>query len=1127
MNAHITIKRLLTPLLALLLYTSAAHTVRADDIDIYLNPTASPASVPVVMFTLDYRSNLGATVCSGGACSFLTSQTYKNASNVDVPYLTLSGGTTSYFNLLRASLKYVLQEVGSSGVKIGLAMSHEQKNNCEGPSRTGCSNGGYIVAGAKPLTTQVDRDAFYAKLDALPVPGGTVAHPYQGKELFFELFRYFSGQGWYNMRNGWDDRGTNNTYNINEADDYSPADATIPASWDATVVSGANYVSPVTGACGKLYTVNILFQVSQQEDDSDAAIKAPAASGGMGGINLTGSNNSFKTVIKWMYDNDSGPAGIDGTQNVTSYFIVDSTKVNTTTRGYAGAGVGASSAEPFVLSSDPEALIDTLSAIFRNILSVSTSFVAPSVAVNVYNRAQTLNDVFIAMFQADENGFPSWPGNLKKFRIGANAAGDPEIQDANNAYAVASDGRIKFDALSYWTIAGDLPAAPPAPAITDIVTGKDGRIINRGGSGSKIPGYKLKCTSTTDTSCKPGDYTPGLINDGASTVTNVTARKLFYDPVSFTSGDTLSSTPLNADVATATALQASLGATTVGTCAATDSTSPPTACYLLKYARGLLNDGTTVRSWLMGDLLHSRPLAINYGGSTTNPDIRIFAGGNDGFFRMLRNTGGSANAGAEDGVEAWAFMPRAVMPKIKDLAANIATTPAHPYLADGSPAIFVLDNNGDGNIVPTGSAPAGGDKVVVYFGLRRGGKAYYALDISNPDNPKILWRIEKGAAGTDFAELGQTWSTPRVTLMFHSGYTTAKPVLIFGGGYDANKDTHPGHGAYTGTGLGADDSEGNAIFIVDAETGALVWKAVKGATAGYSTTNKAYSRTDMNDSIPSEVAVIDSNGNGLADRLYVGDTGGVMWRVDMLSNDQANWTIKPIFSIGRHSVSPQDIANDRRFFYPPDYVQSKDAAGAFDAVILGTGDRENPRDTDVKNWFYMYKDRNTNSGFPGTGSAIVHTDFGDVTDNCLQDNSCGTPPDLINGWRMALTCPPSNPSACGEKNLAPALTLLGSIYFTTFLPPGSSTSGCSLSEGNGLLYIVSLQNGTAVQNLNTSNDTSSGSLFTGDRYTSLASAGIPAEVTSLGGGLILRPDLKIDRVTSNTGIKTFWYQKYR
>jgi len=51
MNAHFTVKRLLTPLLGLLIYVSAGVNVRADDIDIYLNPTVTPTAVPVVMFT--------------------------------------------------------------------------------------------------------------------------------------------------------------------------------------------------------------------------------------------------------------------------------------------------------------------------------------------------------------------------------------------------------------------------------------------------------------------------------------------------------------------------------------------------------------------------------------------------------------------------------------------------------------------------------------------------------------------------------------------------------------------------------------------------------------------------------------------------------------------------------------------------------------------------------------------------------------------------------------------------------------------------------------------------------------------------------------------------------------------
>lgn len=1090
-------KRLIFCLATMVLLTTA-NPLRAEDIDIYINPTASTGGdTPVVIFTLDYRSNLGSTACGSNACAFLTSKTYLDASGTARPYLTLTSGSTTYFNLLRGSLKYTLQQVGSQ-VRIGFAMSHNQGTGktCDGPAAATCTNGGYLLLGATALDTQAKRDALYAKLDAIPTPQGTVAHPYQGKELFFELYRYFSGKAWHNMKNGWTDFGTNTTYNIDNLNDYTPANASAPLKWDTSIVSGTNYIAPSTSSCTKLYTVNIMFLVSSQDADSDSAITASAAAGGMAGINLQGANNSFPTVIRWMYDNDM-QSSVGGKQNVISYFIVDSTKVNTTTRGYAGAGLGKSSAEPYTLSSDPEALVNTLSSIFKNILSTSTTFVAPSVAVNVYNRSQVLNDVYIAMFQAEENGLPEWPGNIKKYQLNKNSSGELELQDVNNTYAVATDGRIKYDSLSYWTSAAELPAPPAPPAVTDLFAGKDGRVVNRGGCGSKVPGFKLNCTSSTDQVCT-SLYTPGLTNTGSNTATTST-RKLFTEPDTFTNGSKSTPRNLNADVATATALQTNLGASSIGNCSGTDSTSPPTACYLLKYARGLLNDGTTHRAWMFGDVLHSRPVAINYGSKGTY----ILAGANDGFMHMVRDS---------DGVEAWGFMPRAVMSKLTLLAASIATTPVHPYLVDGAPTIYVNDVNGDGNI-------SGSDKVYAFFGLRRGGTSYYALDITDPETPKLLWRIDRSG---DFAELGQTWSTPRVGNMLFGGSQTPRPVLIFGGGYDPNKDTRGSSGEAI---VGTDDSLGNSIFVVEAETGKLIWKAVKGASAGYA--SGAYNHPQLKDSIPSDVLATDTGGNGLLDRIYVGDTGGVVWRVDMASPDQANWILTPMLSVGRHSSSfSGSVARDRRFFNAPDYVQSVDGKGSFDGVVLGSGDRENPKDLTVRNWFYMFKDRDiaTSAGAALSLNAaypVSHSQLADVSSDCLQNGGCAAPAALDIGWRMRLECPPTYASSCGEKNLSTAFTLDGTIYFTTYIPAGASTGACNLKEGSGLLYEVRLQDGTAAFDL----DPTTSGLTREDRVKELDSAGIPAEVVSLGNGKLLQPDLKVTDTGSSTGFKSFWYKK--
>ena len=134
-----------------------------------------------------------------------------------------------------------------------------------------------------------------------------------------------------------------------------------------------------------------------------------------------------------------------------SYFIVDETKINTTTKGYARAG---GTGLPLALSENPDILVATLQEIFKQILSVSTTFVAASVPVNVFNRAEITDNVYIALFQVDEQAKPYWVGNVKKLRLtGANdSTSTGALVDANDVPAIAADGRIRFDALTDWTI---------------------------------------------------------------------------------------------------------------------------------------------------------------------------------------------------------------------------------------------------------------------------------------------------------------------------------------------------------------------------------------------------------------------------------------------------------------------------------------------------------------------------------------------------------------------------------------------------------------------------------------------------------------------------------------------------
>ena len=179
---------------------------------------------------------------------------------------------------------------------------------------------------------------------------------------------------------------------------------------------------------------------SNQEADSDVAIAGPVSGGGMGAP-----RKEFSDVIQYLNDADlaNGNYGsvpdLDDKQNVISYFIVDENQINTTTKGYARAG---GTGTPLALSEDPEELVATFQEIFKQILSVSTTFVAASVPVNVFNRAEITDNVYIALFQVDAQARPYWVGNVKKLRLAG--ANDPtatgELVDANGNPAIAADG---------------------------------------------------------------------------------------------------------------------------------------------------------------------------------------------------------------------------------------------------------------------------------------------------------------------------------------------------------------------------------------------------------------------------------------------------------------------------------------------------------------------------------------------------------------------------------------------------------------------------------------------------------------------------------------------------------------
>lgn len=940
-------------------------------------------------------------------------------------------------------------------------------------STDACSNGGYVFVGFTDLLNDplgIAEATLISRVTALVTaalaPGdpdpqiGDPTHPYQGKELYHEFHRYLTGGPIYNGHLGW--------YDYGDVDPDDNLDVSNPAlSWDAAVEDGANYRSAIDdfGDCDIINAINVMTSDSAFDGDSDPAILAEFP-----GADLNGDGTlTFAELV--VYAEDTGFRHNGEPYQIRSRFLVNGADTDASLLQDLGHSVQTT-------ASLVELLVDGASAaeLIKTALPIDTSLLTASTTLDASQAAGVLGPALFALFRPTEDT-PRWPGNVKKLRSQRNAtSGQFEFVDVNGKQAIAGNGRIRTDALTFWTDTGALGGL-----------GADGGNTTAGGAGARIPG------------ATGGD--PGAANAEGK-------RRIFYDQTATALAD------LDANsVPVAAALQGDLGAADVNE-----------AKELLYHARGWdvgttanpIPVGTQVRDWLLGAVFHSRPIAINYGQRPgwSSADIRVLFGSQDGLLHMVRNNNPD---GSESGVEAWAFMPRAVMGQQKTLRDENTAAP-FPYGVDGPVVVYLKDRG------PSG-APADGvidaanpdDRAIAFFGLRRGGSAYYALDITDPDNPALLWRITPSTPG--FSRLGLSFSEPVVaTLQWDdAGTLRSGPVLIFGGGYDPKKDGENGSGGNVGT----DDARGNAIYIVDAVSGALVWKAEPGtfnAADMFDDASRTFSHPLLSDSIPSQVTVLDTTGDGTADRIYVGDTGGRVWRGDFPGADRNSWTLTPVFSIGRHSAG-NSVAEDRRFFHRPDYAPTRSAEGnRFDTVLIASGDRADPLNLTTVNYLYAFRDGDTGVGkTPAevlTSEAAIpgHADFVDITNQCLSaGGACPDDAALATGWKLQLT-------ESGEKGLSTPVTVSGLVLFDSFVPPGASV--CEPAEGSTRQYAVSLFTGAPSNIERYLNDGD------GDpRSTRGAATGYPGDATPIAADTVVR-GAQIETVPARTVYRTFWRERF-
>jgi Tfp pilus tip-associated adhesin PilY1 len=427
-------------------------------------------------------------------------------------------------------------------------------------------------------------------------------------------------------------------------------------------------------------------------------------------------------------------------------------------------------------------------------------------------------------------------------------------------------------------------------------------------------------------------------------------------------------------------------------------------------------DLVEVRASVHGDVAHSRPLPINYGGAT---GVVVYYGSNDGAFRAISGT---------DGREFWAYVAPEHHARLKRLADNVplitypTTPPTVPsqkkdYFFDGSIGVYQNADN---------------TQVWIYPTQRRGGRMVTAFDVTDPAAPILKWRVgcpnlaDDTGCTAGFAEMGQTWSFPNVARIkgFNGG---ADPVIIIGGGYDACED------ADISTPTCGATAKGRKVYVLDAASGGLL--------ASFNTQR----------SVAADVTLVDRDFDGMVDHAVVADTGGNLYRIDFA--DPLTRAPLPAASWAIHHTA-RTAGAGRKFQFAPAALATSDRI----FIALGSGDRERPLETNypyvesIQNRFYMFVDVYATSGGPVDLDGATMANF---TSNTTCATTLGT---SLQGWFMDLN------SGRGEQTVTSAAIFGGLIFFSTNrpVPPVPGQCGMNLGEARG--YAVNLLNASGAVN---------------------------------------------------------------
>ncbi|MFB3047051.1 MAG: pilus assembly protein [Acidiferrobacterales bacterium] len=397
----------------------------------------------------------------------------------------------------------------------------------------------------------------------------------------------------------------------------------------------------------------------------------------------------------------------------------------------------------------------------------------------------------------------------------------------------------------------------------------------------------------------------------------------------------------------------------------------------------------------------------------------VYVGANDGMLHGFDT---------EDGKENFAYVPFEVFENLNEL-----TDPdyKHRYYVNGSPTY--------------GDAFFGGSwRSVIVGTLGGGGQGLFALDVTTPASLTetnasqiALWEF----TDADDRDLGFTYGQAVIVKTHAAGGNNGKWAAIFGNGY--NNTVADGNQSFLGEAV---------LYVVDIETGALIRKINTGrgiATSPDGTTPNGLASP----------AVIDVDGDFIADYVFAGDLQGNMWKFDIRDSTPTNWKIptagKPLFT-ATDGTNPQPIT------VQPEVLNHPTGENGF-MVYFGTGkyieDGDNATTGPTQSFYGIWDQMGTTTGLhttvnksdlqiqtitPGTVAGQAVRTITNVLITAW--GSSGLPERM--GWQVDLP-------RTGEKSVTNPIALGDRMLFTTLIP---DEAPCAFG-GTGFLMEINIVNG--------------------------------------------------------------------